>query len=33
MRDFKGSADDFAVGGTGGVAGVSWPIFRYLVFL
>lgn len=30
MRDFKGSADDFAVGGTGGVAGVSWPVFRLL---
>jgi hypothetical protein len=30
-RDFKGSADDFAIGGTGGVTGVSWPVFR-LVF-
>ncbi|KAI9100011.1 hypothetical protein K1719_024229 [Acacia pycnantha] len=29
IRDFKGSADDFAVGGTGGVAGVSWPVFRW----
>ncbi|KAK4274506.1 hypothetical protein QN277_017714 [Acacia crassicarpa] len=29
MRDFKGSADDFAAGGTGGVTGVSWPIFRW----
>ncbi|KAH7850144.1 hypothetical protein Vadar_028516 [Vaccinium darrowii] len=29
MRDFKGSADDFAVGGTGGVTGVSWPVFRW----
>lgn len=29
MRDFKGSADDFAIGGTGGVAGVSWPVFKY----
>lgn len=28
MRDFKGSADEFAVGGTGGVTGVSWPVFR-----
>ena len=28
MRDFKGSADDFAIGGTGGVTGVSWPVFR-----
>ncbi|KAK9090555.1 hypothetical protein Sjap_023732 [Stephania japonica] len=29
MRDFKGSADEFAIGGTGGVAGVSWPVFRW----
>ncbi|KAL8162186.1 hypothetical protein V2J09_013675 [Rumex salicifolius] len=29
MRDFKGSADDFAVGGTGGVNGVSWPVFKW----
>uniref|UniRef100_A0A0D6QWQ8 Eukaryotic translation initiation factor 3 subunit B n=1 Tax=Araucaria cunninghamii TaxID=56994 RepID=A0A0D6QWQ8_ARACU len=29
MREFKGSADDFATGGTGGVAGVSWPVFRW----
>ncbi|EYU40305.1 hypothetical protein ABFS82_02G135200 [Erythranthe guttata] len=29
MRDFKGSADEFAVGGTGGVSGVSWPVFRW----
>ncbi|KAJ9184120.1 hypothetical protein P3X46_007892 [Hevea brasiliensis] len=29
MRDFKGSADEFAIGGTGGVTGVSWPIFRW----
>lgn len=29
MRDFKGSADDFAVGGTGGVTGVSWPVFKW----
>lgn len=28
LREFKGSADDFATGGTGGVAGVSWPVFR-----
>jgi hypothetical protein len=28
MRDFKGSADEFSVGGTGGVTGVSWPAFR-----
>ena len=33
MRDFKGSPDDFAIGGTGGVAGVSWPVFRYLCLL
>lgn len=29
MRDFKGSVDDFVVGGTGGVSGVSWPVFRW----
>lgn len=29
MRDFKGSADDFAIGGTGGSSGVSWPVFRW----
>ncbi|GFP90453.1 eukaryotic translation initiation factor 3 subunit b [Phtheirospermum japonicum] len=29
MRDFKGSADEFAIGGTGGVSGVSWPVFRW----
>ncbi|GLJ53531.1 hypothetical protein SUGI_1142110 [Cryptomeria japonica] len=28
-REFKGSADDFVTGGTGGVAGVSWPVFRW----
>ncbi|XP_047340878.1 eukaryotic translation initiation factor 3 subunit B-like [Impatiens glandulifera] len=28
MRDFKGSADEFAIGGTG-VTGVVWPIFRW----
>lgn len=28
MRDFKGSADEFAIGG-GGVTGVTWPVFRY----
>lgn len=33
MRDFKGSADDFAVGGAGGVTGVSWPVFKYYFFL
>ncbi|KAF7153188.1 hypothetical protein RHSIM_Rhsim01G0145200 [Rhododendron simsii] len=27
MRDFKGSADEFAVGGA--VSGVSWPVFRW----
>lgn len=32
LRDFKGSADDFATGGTGGVAGVSWPVFRQVSF-
>ncbi|CAN6582289.1 unnamed protein product [Malus baccata var. baccata] len=29
MRDFKGSPDDFAIGGAGGVAGVSWPVFKW----
>ncbi|KAA3482149.1 eukaryotic translation initiation factor 3 subunit B-like [Gossypium australe] len=29
MRDFKGSADEFAVGGAGGVSGNSWPVFRW----
>ncbi|XP_010933521.1 eukaryotic translation initiation factor 3 subunit B [Elaeis guineensis] len=29
MRDFKGNADEFATGGSGGVSGVSWPIFRW----
>ncbi|XP_071733109.1 eukaryotic translation initiation factor 3 subunit B-like [Rutidosis leptorrhynchoides] len=29
MRDFKGSADEFAIGGTGGFSGVSWPVFRW----
>ncbi|XP_057511945.1 eukaryotic translation initiation factor 3 subunit B-like [Actinidia eriantha] len=29
MRDFKGNADEFVVGGTGGVTGVSWPVFRW----
>ncbi|KAK9058225.1 hypothetical protein SSX86_023065 [Deinandra increscens subsp. villosa] len=29
MRDFKGSADEFAVGGTGGFNGVSWPVFKW----
>lgn len=33
MRDFKGSADDFAIGGTGGVTGVSWPVFKYTLYL
>ncbi|XP_047340523.1 eukaryotic translation initiation factor 3 subunit B-like [Impatiens glandulifera] len=28
-RAFKGSADEFANGGTGGVTGVSWPVFRW----
>lgn len=27
MRNFNGSADDFATGGVTG--GVSWPIFRF----
>eukprot|EP00249_Psilotum_nudum_P011425 c23165_g1_i2 orf=444-2627(-) len=29
LREFKGSADDFTTAGTGGVAGVSWPVFRW----
>lgn len=29
MRDFKGNADEFATGGSGGVSGVSWPVFRW----
>uniref|UniRef100_A0A7N2KTK6 Uncharacterized protein n=1 Tax=Quercus lobata TaxID=97700 RepID=A0A7N2KTK6_QUELO len=29
LRDFKGNADDFAIGGTCGVTGVSWPVFRW----
>ncbi|XP_076951731.1 eukaryotic translation initiation factor 3 subunit B-like [Bidens hawaiensis] len=29
MRDFKGSADEFAIGGTGGFTGVSWPVFKW----
>ncbi|KAL0003545.1 hypothetical protein SO802_017326 [Lithocarpus litseifolius] len=29
MRGFKGSADDFGIGATGGVKGVSWPVFRW----
>eukprot|EP00850_Spirogloea_muscicola_P016935 SM000141S00879 [mRNA] locus=s141:121775:136794:- [translate_table: standard] len=29
LREFKGSADDFATGGTGGAAGVPWPVFRW----
>ncbi|KAI5648779.1 hypothetical protein M9H77_34784 [Catharanthus roseus] len=28
MRDFKGSADEFAIAG-GGVTGVTWPVFRW----
>jgi translation initiation factor 3 subunit B len=28
MRDFKGSVDDFTTGGGGGLAGISWPIFK-----
>nr|XP_043610796.1 eukaryotic translation initiation factor 3 subunit B-like [Erigeron canadensis] len=29
MRDFRGSADEYAVGGAGGFTGVSWPVFRW----
>ncbi|KAI3676754.1 hypothetical protein L1987_86370 [Smallanthus sonchifolius] len=28
-RGFKGSADAFAIGGTGGFTGVSWPVFKW----
>ena len=28
MRDFKGTVDEFAIGGTGGVSSVSWPVFK-----
>lgn len=27
MRDFKGTTDEFAAG-SGGVSGVSWPVFK-----
>ncbi|KAK9113958.1 hypothetical protein Syun_020755 [Stephania yunnanensis] len=29
MRDFKGNADEFGIGGAGGVSGISWPTFRW----
>ncbi|KAI3676755.1 hypothetical protein L1987_86371 [Smallanthus sonchifolius] len=29
MRDFKGTADEFAIGGTGGFTGFSWPVFKW----
>ncbi|GER55854.1 eukaryotic translation initiation factor 3subunit B [Striga asiatica] len=29
MRDFKGTADEYSVGVTGGISGVSWPVFRW----
>ena len=29
LHEFKGSTDDFATGGTRGIAGVSWPMFRW----
>uniref|UniRef100_A0A2P2K3U1 Eukaryotic translation initiation factor 3 subunit B n=1 Tax=Rhizophora mucronata TaxID=61149 RepID=A0A2P2K3U1_RHIMU len=29
MRDFKGSADEFTIGGATSVTGMSWPIFRW----
>ncbi|KAJ0961633.1 hypothetical protein J5N97_001130 [Dioscorea zingiberensis] len=29
MRDFKGNADELTTGGSGGVSGVSWPVFRW----
>lgn len=28
MREFKGSADEFTIGGSVGISGVSWPILR-----
>ncbi|KAI3960926.1 hypothetical protein MKW98_019127 [Papaver atlanticum] len=33
MRDSKGSADEFASGGAGGVSGVSWPVFSIALFV
>ena len=30
LREYKGGADDYATGGVGGAAGVSWPVFRCL---
>lgn len=38
IRDFKGNVDEFATGGSGGVSGISWPVFRsclklHLIFL
>ncbi|XP_074557396.1 eukaryotic translation initiation factor 3 subunit B-like [Curcuma longa] len=29
MLDFKGNADEFATGGSGGVSGISWPVIRW----
>ncbi|KAF4348034.1 hypothetical protein CsatB_006468 [Cannabis sativa] len=29
MRDFKGTTDEFAIAGSGGVSGVSWPVFKW----
>ncbi|KAJ3692030.1 hypothetical protein LUZ60_012380 [Juncus effusus] len=29
MRDFKGNADDFAMGLSGGGSGISWPVFKW----
>ncbi|XP_074557512.1 eukaryotic translation initiation factor 3 subunit B-like [Curcuma longa] len=29
MRDFKGNVDEFTTGGSGGVSGISWPVFRW----
>jgi translation initiation factor 3 subunit B len=29
LREISGNANDFAVGGSGGVAGIQWPIFHW----
>lgn len=28
IRRFRGRADEFTIGRTAGVSGVSWPVFR-----
>ena len=32
LREFKGSVDDFAIGGTGSVA-LSWHVFMYFFIM